>query len=159
MKFIALAHTLTPLALIFAGCAVPMVADRDPFSGTYRFADSREKSYLVVSQVSEAKWNVQMSVDGGPLATHPHSQNSPMVLAEPEVLASAFAGPTPIAQVSCLASSGRYKVPFLCKVPVNVEYQVAQAMSPRPLPRSTTGYVLLVFTPAGAIAAELIRAP
>jgi len=146
------------LGIWLTGCVAPPV-DRDPYSGTYRFADPREKGYLVVSQVGENKWLVQMSISGGPPATHPLSQGSPMLVALPEVLAASFVNPTPIAQVACLASSGRYKVPLLCRVPINAEYQVAQAMSPGRRLKSATGYILFVITPAGAFAADLVRAP
>src|SRR5688500_8672122 len=105
---------LTALAVLI-GCATPV--ERDLFSGTYRFADPREKGYLVVSPIGENKWKVQMSVSGGPPATHPLSEGGPMVVAHQEVLASAFVSPTPISQVSCLASSGRFAAPLVCRMP------------------------------------------
>jgi hypothetical protein len=32
--------------------------------------------------------------------------------------------------VSCLASSGHFSSPLVCRMPVNTEYQVAEAMNP-----------------------------
>jgi hypothetical protein len=149
-----LSVALTALAALTA-CATPV--ERDLFSGTYRFADPREKGYLVVSAIGENKWHVQMSVGSGPPATHPLSEGGPMVVARQEVLASAFASPTPISQVSCLASSGRFSIPLVCRMPVDTEYQVAEAMNPKLRLRAATGHVLLVPTPAGVLAVELIR--
>ena len=82
---------------------------------------------------------------------------APMVVASPAVLASTFA--TPMAQAACLASSGRHAVPLICRVPVNAPYQVVQAMDPKRSLKSATGYVLLVGTPAGTIAVDLVRNP
>lgn len=151
-----LALTLAALAVL-TGCATPV--ERDMFSGTYRFADPREKGYLVVSSIGENKWSVQMSVNGGPPDTHPLSEGGPMVVAHQEVLASAFVSPTPTSQVSCLASSGRFATPLVCRMPVHTEYQVAEAINPKLRLRTATGYILLVPTPAGVLAAELVRRP
>jgi hypothetical protein len=151
-----LSVTLTALAVL-TGCAAPL--ERDLFSGTYRFADSREKGYLVVSPIGANKWIVHMSVSGEPLATHPLSEGGPVVVARQEVLTSAFVSPTPISQVSCLASSGRFSTPLVCRMPVNTEYQLAEAMNPKSRLRAATGYIVIVPTAAGVLAAELIRRP
>ena len=151
-----LTSILTLTIIWLSGCAsVP--AEQDLFSGTYRFLDPSEKGYLVASSVGENKWNVQMSRNGELPATDPLSQGEPMVVAASELLASAFVGPTPTSQVSCLASSGRYAAPRLCKIPINVEFQVAQAMNQNARLRSATGYILLVATPAGVFAPDVIR--
>jgi len=141
-------------ALWLAGCAAP--GPQDSFSGTYRFVDPGEKGYVVVSPMGPDQWAVQMSTRGGPPAAHPLS-GSPMVVASPALLASTFA--TPMAQTTCLASSGRHPAALICRVPVDVPYRVVNAMDPKRSSRSATGYIYLVGTPAGAIAVDVIRTP
>ncbi len=146
------------LLLSFAGCT-SLPFQEDVFEGTYTFLDPREKGSLVVAAAGLGKWTVQISQPGEQPRTHPLSEGAPLILASRDVLEAVFVSPTPIDKLSCLASSGRYQIPLICRLPINTEYKLAGAMKPGHRPKSFYGYVFIVGTPAGALAAELRRTP
>jgi len=154
MSRVTLFSLASAIALI--GCATS--TSSDPFEGTYRFRDPKERGYFLVSSVPQNKWSVSGSPDGkAPLQLHPLSQDQPMVLAPPPLVAEWFDAQSPRDKIACLSSSGRYKEPLICSIPVNASYQMTQAMSRVNRLTAPTGYVLVVPTAAGIAAVDLLR--
>jgi hypothetical protein len=138
-------------ACLLAGCAAQ--ENSDPFEGRYRFSDPNERGYYVITRVGPGKWNASTSLDGKELI----EKDAPMVIAPRANIDIWFDSASPRQQIVCLQSWSAYPSPFVCRVPVNVAFQVQDAMSTSSRAKSATGYVLVVGTPAGTIAADLLR--
>ena len=147
-------NRLTTLSIVafLVGCAT-QPATSDQFEGTYRFRDPNEHGYYVVTKVGPSKWNIRSILEGKP----PQERDDLAVLAPQAAIALWFDDQSPRNRIVCLQSPGAYPLPFICRVPTDVSFQVNEAMSPNTRLRSKTGYVLLVGTPAGAIAVDLGR--
>lgn len=138
-------------ACFLAGCAAQ--DNSDPFEGRYRFSDPNDQGYYVITRVAPGKWNASTSLDGKEFI----EKDAPMVIAPRASIDGWFDGESPRHQIVCLQSWSAHPSPFVCRVPANVPFQVQDAMSTGSRAKSATGYVLMVGTPAGTIAADLFR--
>lgn len=139
--------------VLVTGCATQPA---DPFAGTYRFADPKEHGQYLVERVGENMWSV-IADDGGQTQTSTHKAEVIVsTLASPSLLAQWFDPQSPRGRITCLTSTGRYQAPSICHIPTDATFRMAEAMSQIRV-QSKTGYVLVVGTSAGTVAADLAR--
>ena len=141
--------TLATSLTLAAGCASSVP---DPFAGTYRFVDPKERSYYVVTKVAENIWSAREVST----SEQSSSEAQPLSVASRSLVAEWFDAQSPRDRITCLATVGRYQSAFICQLPTGATFQLTSPMFSKRM-QSKTGYVLVVGTPAGAIATDLSR--